>query len=173
MADQKTYLDQSQVELYDLYDLEANEKTPAMLLSAQVIRKGKWADTIRIEYPVIDNTWSLAGQKGQAPAYEEAGKKAFVRGGVYKHPTKGWTSHIIEMSPLEYIEACADMFKVSAEDLIETRLDDYDLNAVFNPLKGDIFYLAIDYKRNTQEGLHRAIWAMSNSMEEVPVIIIK
>jgi len=173
MAEQKTYLDQEQAELYDLYDLEANEKVPAMLLNAKHIKKGKWANVISIDYPLIDKTWTLAGKKGRTNYFEEAGKKAFVRNNVYKHPTKGWTSYIIEMSPLEYIEACADMFGTDIKDLIETRIGDYDLNQMFNPLVGNLFYLAIDYKRNTQEGLHRAIWAMSNEVSQVPVIVIK
>ena len=177
MASIKTYIDQNQAELYDIYDFEANEPVPQMLLEAKVIRQGKSVDVIQINYPVVDGTWTLEGRLGRALAYEEIGKKAFVRNGFYEHPVKGWESYIVLMSPLEYIEACAELFskneEVTVEDLIETRIDDYDFEEVFTKGQGQIFYLVIDYKRNTQEGLHRAIWALEKNLETVPVIVIK
>lgn len=175
--EQKKYVDQYQSELYDNYDLEAQEKTPQMLLDAEITKEGNRTNVVFIDYPIINGIWALDGKIGSAPAYEEVGKKAFVRNGLYKHPSKGWESYIIGMTPLEYIEACAEMFSkrsvITADELIETRVDDYDLDAVFGSHIGDIFYLVIDYRRNTQEGLHRAIWALQNSITEVPVIIIK
>lgn len=178
MAEQKTYLDQSQTELYDLYDLEANEKTPDMLLNANVIRAGKWSNVVEIDYPLIDGIWSLAGTKGSTSAYAEAGKKAFVRNGAYRHPVKNWSSHLLQMAPLEYIEACADIFSmtgrtIDVSDLIKQRMDDYAPQTVFNSLVGDLFYLVLDYKKKTQEGLHRAVWALLEELEDIPVIVIK
>lgn len=173
---QKKYIDQNQSELYDNYDLEANEKTPQMLLDAEVIKEGNRTDVIFIDYPTISGIWSLEGRAGQTAAYEEMGKKAFVRGGRYRHPAKKWESAIIGMSPLDYIKACAELFSergnVTVEDLIEERLENYDLDEVFGSLIGDIFYLVLDYTRNTQEGLHRAVWALQNEIDEVPVIVI-
>ena len=170
----KTYQDQENFELYDVYDLEANEEVPDMIQNADVLREG----VVNIDYPVINGIWSLEGEKGRTSFYGEAGKKAFVRDDYYFHPYKKWSSRIVYMTPLEYIEASADLFSnadrtVSPERLIRSRLDDYDLDEVFEPLKGDLFYLVLDERRKTQEGLHRAIWAMMNDDEVVPVIIIE
>lgn len=170
----KTYQDQENFELYDAYDLEANEEVPDMIQNADVLREG----VVDIDYPVVNGIWSLEGEKGRTSFYGEAGKKAFVRDGYYFHPYKKWSSRIVYMTPLEYIEASADLFSnadrtITPERLINSRLDDYDLDEVFGPLKGDLFYLVIDERRKTQEGLHRAIWAMMNDDEVVPVIIIE
>ena len=179
-----TYIDQTGVELYDNYDIKY-EETPRMLLEATVIRESGSGKVVRINYPIVNGIWNLSGRAGSAPAFEEAGKKAFVRQGRdYKHPTKGWGSLITKMTPTEYIEACADLFsqlrvmynqdrtKVTVEELIDTRYNDYDLNEVFDPVIGEIFYPMIDYHRNGQEGLHRAIWALMRDEESMPVIII-
>lgn len=172
----KKYIDQSQSELYDNYDLEAKEKTPQMLLDAEIVKEGSRTNLVYIDYPTISGIWSLEGRAGRTSAYEEMGKKAFVRGGFYKHPIKKWESAIIGMSPLDYIKACAEIFSkreiVTVEDLIEQRLESYDLDEVFNSLVGDIFYPVLDYTRNTQEGLHRAVWALQNEIDELPVIVI-
>jgi len=174
----KKYIDQNGTELYDAYDAEANEETPKMLSEAQVLIEGKYTDKVKIDYPVINNIWTLDGDKGSTPFYSEVGKKAFVRKGFYAHPFKGWSSLIVTMTPLEYIEEAARLFskkgqKVKAEDLISGRLEDYDLNEVFNPLKGDLFYPMIDRRYGSQEGLHRAVWAMMNEEESIPVVIIE
>lgn len=170
----KTYQDQEFYEIYDNYDLESGEEVPEMIQNARVIREG----VVDIDYPVVNGIWSLEGEKGRAPFYGEAGKKAFVRNDYYFHPYKKWSSRIVYMTPLEYIEAAADIFSnadrvITPEILIASRVDDYDLNKVFNPLKGDLFYLVLDERRGTQEGLHRAVWAMMNEDEVVPVIVIE
>lgn len=170
----KTYQDQENFELYDAYDLEANEEVPEMIQNADVIR----GNVVYIDYPVVNGTWSLEGEKGRTSFYGEAGKKAFVRNDYYFHPYKKWSSRIVYMTPLEYIEASAKVFsnlgrEINAEELIEDRFEDYDLESVFEKLRGDLFYLVIDERRNTQEGLHRAIWAMMNEEEVVPVIMIE
>ena len=175
---EKTYKDQAMYEVYDYYDLESGEPVPDFILSAEVLKENKYAVQVQIDYPVIDGIWNLNGSAGSCPAYTEAGKKAFVRDNYYDHPVKGWTSHVVVMSPLDYIEACAELFSrrgqgFTAEDLIENRLDDYDLDKVFKPLMGDLFYPTIDYNRQGQEGLHRAVWAMMNDIENIPVVIIE
>lgn len=174
----KTYQDQENFELYDAYDLEANEEVPDMIKNAEVVREGRRTDVIDIDYPVVNGIWSLEGEKGRTSFYGEAGKKAFVRNDYYFHPYKKWSSRIVYMTPLEYIEASAEVFSdaertITPERLIQSRIDDYDLDKVFEPLKGDLFYLVIDGRYKTQEGLHRAVWAMMNDDEVVPVIIIE
>jgi len=175
----KTYLDQEQVELYDNYDKESEETVPAMLEEARVIRDSKYVKVVDIDYPVVNGTWSLAGKKGRSSYHEDAGKKAFVRNDYYVHPYKGWTSRIVYMTPLEYIQESADIFsrtsdkEVTVDELVKDRISNYDLDAVFGPLKGNLFYLVLDKSRGNQEGLHRAVWAMMNDEEVVPVVIIE
>jgi hypothetical protein len=178
-----TYKDQSFTEIYDGYDLQ-HEPLPEVIGKATVTREQNNTRYVYINYQ-SDGIWNLDGIVGKASWYEEAGKKAFVRGGQYKHPTKGWTSEIVYMTAYDYIEACAKMFSarvfsgnekpVTAEKLIKMRLKDYDLEEVFSSAQGQIFYPVIDYKDKAQEGLHRAIWFMMSydANEEIPVIVIR
>lgn len=173
-----TYVDQKGVEIYDGYDLNSGEPIPVLIQEA--IDKGKEKrGVVTIDYPVVNGIWSLNGI-GRTPFDEEAGKKAFVRGGYYEHPAKEWRSQLEFMTPYEYIEACADLFTdrrrdgkiITPEILIEHRLGDYDVVEVFNKHVGNIFYPNIDYKFGGQEGLHRAIFAMMVNQEKIPVIVI-
>jgi hypothetical protein len=171
-----TYTDQEFVEIYDNYDLQESE-VPKMILEAPIIKERNLNRVVRIDY--LDNgVWDLNGSIGKAPFYEEAGKKAFVRGGKYKHPVKGWKSQISYMTAYEYIEMCARMFSrrggsATPESIIDQRLKDYDMEKVFGENEGDIFYPVIDFKGKGQEGLHRAVWFMMKYDEEpMPVIII-
>ena len=172
-----TYKDQDYTEIYDLYDLRA-EELPGLIAGANVMKEYNWTRQVYINYP-NDGIWNLDGRVGKASFYAEAGKKAFVRGGHYKHPVKNWQSSITYMTAYEYIEACAELFsrngkRVTPESLIENRLKDYDLDLVFGEQQGEIFYPVLDLEGRGQEGLHRAIWYMMSYDEEpMPVIIIE
>lgn len=175
--ERKTYEDQRMVELYDYYDLEAGEAVPKMLTEARLKKEGKRTVVVGLDYQV-KNGFSLNGKKGQTSFYEDAGKKAYVRGGYYKHPYKDYEVFIEMMEPIEYIELCAKMFSkrgehITALELVSGREKDYDLEEVFGNSEGDIFYPAINYISNGQEGIHRAMWAMDRGYKEIPVIIIK
>lgn len=174
-----TYKDQSFTEIYDSYDLK-HGPLPKLIEKATILKEKDNVRFVEIDYK-SDGTWNLDGLVGKASWYEEAGKKAFVRGGQYKHPTKGWTSEIVYMTAYAYIEACANIFSskdgtnITAEKLIKNRLKDYDLEKVFGIDEGQIFYPVLDYNGNGQEGLHRSIWFMMSygEDEEMPVIVIK
>lgn len=180
-----TYTDQSRTELYDVYDIRA-ERTPRILETAEVINESPSGKTVYIDYPIINGIWHLDSELGSCPNYMEAGKKAFVRNGTYYHPEKVLWVNIEMMEPYEYIKRCAKLFTnlrnmykndgkiVTPEELVESRLSDYDLNEVFNKHIGNIFYPVLDIRGRGQEGLHRAIWALMNyEKEDIPVIIIE
>jgi len=174
----RTYSDQDLIEVYDAYDLGAKEPIPQVVLDATVRKEGKTTNYINIDYPVVGQIFTLNGKHGSHFSYVEAGKKAFVRGGKYKHPYKGWKSKIVMMTPMEYIEECFKIFahnglkKANVEELIEYKESEYDLFKVFDPLVGDLNYPVLEYRRNSQEGLHRAIYAMRKKIDKIPVTII-
>jgi len=173
-----TYVDQDHIEVYDAYDLGAKEPVPKLLLDAHVRKQGKSAMYINIDYPTIGQIFNLNGKRGAHFTYVEAGKKAFVRGGKYKHPVKNWRSKIVMMTPMEYITECYNIFNrkgngpKSIEDLIAHKEREYNLFKVFDPLVGDLNYLVLEYKNNSQEGLHRAIYALRKNIDKVPVVVI-
>ena len=177
-TEQYTYSDQDYIEVYDAYDLGAKEPVPQIILDSNVRKVGRSTKYVDINYPVVSQIFNLNGKKGAHFSYVEAGKKAYVRGGRYSHPVKGWRSKIVMMTPMEYIEECFKIFKrlgstrLDVEDLIRTKESDYDLFKVFDPLVGDLNYLVLEYRRNAQEGLHRAIYAMRKNIDKVPVIVI-
>jgi hypothetical protein len=173
------YKDQSYTEIYDRYDLYSGEPVPTMILNARVLNeKEKYGSRIvHIDYP-DDGYFTLNGRIGNAHNYEEAGKKAFVRGGFYAHPEKGWQCRLVEMDPYDYVDLCAQMFSerfdkaiILPEELIQKRLKDYDLEEVFG--MGGIFPPGIDFFHKGQEGLHRAIYAITVDIPVIPVIIIE
>lgn len=179
MADKpyRTYVDQNYTEIYDTYDLRSGNPVPQMILDAEDSGDelhGK--DVVHIDYPVIDHTWSLNGSVGRASWYEEVGKKAFIHGGEYVHPEKDYTVRIVMMEPEEYINKCVENFnrfgaEVTFDHIVEDRMRDYNLDEVFGPSVGHIFYPVLEINGG-QEGLHRAIWAMREGYEEIPVIVI-
>ena len=172
-----TYKDQTYTQIYDIYDLR-HGPLPELIEAAEIIREKDGTRYVEVDYP-NDGIFALNGSVGKASFYEEAGKKAYLHGGLYRHPEKNWSSEIVDMTAYEYIEACAKLFSkrgklVTPESLIKERLKNYDLDEVFGVSQGDIFYPVLDIKGNGQEGLHRAIWFMMSYDEEpMPVIIIK
>lgn len=170
------YQDQDYVEIYDVYDNNNDVPVPDIIKNAEVIDKRDRSAIVKIDYPIVDGMWSLQSNLGSASMYEEWGKKAYIHGGKYVHPEKGFTVEIREMSPYEYLEECVEMFRVindadiSVDQLIQSRRLDYDLEQVFG---GPVFmfYPLIDY-RGGQEGIHRAIYAMDNDIGTMPVIVV-
>lgn len=173
-----TYMDQDYIELYDAYDLGAKEPVPQIVLDSNVRKVGRSTKYVDVNYPVVSQIFTLDGKKGAHFNYIEAGKKAYVRGGKYKHPVKGWRSKIVMMTPMEYIEECYNIFKRrgsslnSVDELIDAKEREYDLFKVFDPLAGDLNYLVLEYNKKAQEGLHRAIYALRKNIDKVPVVVI-
>jgi hypothetical protein len=174
-----TYEDQAYVEIFDSYDYNSGEPVPSTIRNARQMNRGPFGsgDRVFIEYPIVRGLWSLSGKIGNTPFDEEAGKKAFVREGMYKHPTKGWYSGIVMMSPRDYVRATAEMFNarglnITPEEVIKRRRVNYDFKAKFSGEHGNLFYPVLDYRTNQQEGLHRVIYAMDLGETRIPVIVI-
>lgn len=172
------YKDQNGFELYDHYDQEANEAVPEMILNAPVIRESNdgRSSTVRIDYPVVSG-FTLASTYDGANV-TELGRKAFVRGGKYKHPYKGTEVVIEEMSPTKYLIRAHMLLqsvgsKLNFEEMIEFKLEGYDLNEKISPYEGKMFYPYINYANRNQEGIHRALWAEEKRFSTIPVIIIR
>jgi hypothetical protein len=176
-----TYIDQDNTELYDNYDrFHGDSPVPQMLLDAEVVAQDKYNQIkVFIDYPIEGSIFCLGGDVGRSTVDAEAGKKAFVHKGRYNHPVKDWSSSISYWHPLTYIEECLLLFQrkgatvKTIEELIESRVVDYDLEEVFGPLEGELFYPVIDYIHEDQEGLHRAVYALIKDIDLIPVIIIK
>lgn len=173
----RTYSDQFYFELYDYYDLESGEPVPDKIKNLPPMNTSL-GTIVKIDYPIINNIFTLAGRKGLHDKYVEAGKKAFVRNGNYTHPVKNWKSSIEEWSPMKYVEECLKILQYrgagfkSPEELIEFKSKYYDFN-ILASFAGNLNYPAIDYRDNQQEGLHRAIFAMNEGLNSIPVIVIK
>lgn len=175
-----TYKDQDGTEIYDLYDMRHHEQLPLIIEDSEIIdNSDPYRLQVFIDYPTVSGMFSLAGDIGRSYFDAEAGKKAFVRNNIYRHPEKGWSSRITLWHPLTYIEECLLSFQrrgsnvKTVEELIESRVVDYDLEGVFKPLEGQIFYPSIDYRDDSQEGLHRAVYALMKGIDYIPVIVIK
>ena len=177
MKSEWKYKDQRGTEIYDHYDWMEEEPVPEIIANAKVIREDGKTRQVRINYPIYKNTFTLNGGIGYNSAFGEDGKKAFVRGGKYTHPDKGFTVEIVEMAPIEYVESCREMFnsrskhEQTLEELIDSRTD-YDVTS-FDRVTGNIFPPVIDWKRKDQEGLHRAIYADKKGLNKIPVVVIR
>lgn len=172
------YKDQLASELYDWYDYDANEPTPEPLLQAKVLREIDEVKTIQMDYPLKGNEFSLNGEIGYLEWYAGYAKKAWIRGGEYRHPKKGFVTYIKYMHPNDYVRRCTALFnkdrpadkKFTMSDVIENR-EYYDV-MVFDQHKGNIFPPMINYREGGQEGLHRAMYAEKKGIQLIPVIII-
>ena len=170
------YKDQNGYEIYDWYDLESKEPVPAMIDDAEIISSNDNSTKFRIDYPVI-NCFTLASTYDGVIVTEQA-RKAFVRGGYYKHPIKRYLIELTTMDPTTYLARAHSLLKsrgskLSFEELIAFKMDGYDLDTKIAPYKGQMFYPYLNYKDQNQEGIHRALWAIKEGYNEIPVIIIK
>lgn len=91
----------------------------------------------------------------------------------YLETHKGITGFITEMSPIEYLERCADLFNSTVESMIfstENHLIYKYVEMMKNGAKFDLPWL--DYVNRGQEGRHRAQAAFLSGIETIPVLII-
>lgn len=81
---------------------------------------------------------------------------------------------IAEMSPKEYIQRCAhQIFHTSVEKTILGRATDSINRYAKEMREGTDYYMpSLDFNREAQEGLHRAMAAMINGYEKMPVMIV-
>jgi len=92
-------------------------------------------------------------------------------GNIYREDKK----NLYTMSPDAYIAKSAFILDMSVDQVINTRLNDktsyrYIEEAAKN---GTLTIPLLDYKRKSQDGLHRAMWAKSIGMKQIPVFIFK
>lgn len=172
------YRDQDGFEIYDWYDFEAKEEVPKIILDAPVLRENteRKIKTVDIDYPVIGGFTLASTYDGVS--ITEMGRKAFVRGERYKHPIKNYNVEIVEMAPTEYLGKAHAVLvrngsKFNFEELIDYKLDNYDLDVSIAPYAGKMFYPYLDYQRMSQEGIHRAVWAERENISRIPVIIVR
>lgn len=97
----------------------------------------------------------------------------------YYEEEKNIVFDIVNMTPEEYIERCIELFKdrgmeSTIKDVIQER-QDKSLERLKDRLqKNELINIPyIDYKSETQEGLHRAIACYELGIQNIPVMIIK
>jgi len=167
------YRDQDNIIIYSLYDESIGLAVPSIIQLAQVINQTDVYTMVQINYPVIDGIWTLAGTIGDPDNdWKMLGRKAYVFDGRYSTEHGEIIATIETWDALEYLQESADQFRTDVTEMVDKWSSQYDLEAVFTPVKGNIFIPVICNNTSTQEGLHRTIWALNNDIDEIPVIVI-
>lgn len=83
--------------------------------------------------------------------------------------------HVYTMSPEHYIKLAADILNMSFSHVVNTRLKDHKSYAYISEAakNGTLTIPVLDYINNTQDGLHRAMWALENGYKLIPVLIYR
>jgi hypothetical protein len=90
----------------------------------------------------------------------------------YYKKAKGLVGKVVEMSPSEYIQKAADIFKSPVNEVIRSRSPSL-ISKYARELKTDEFPMPVlDYAVETQEGLHRALAAMEANIKKMSVLIV-
>lgn len=91
----------------------------------------------------------------------------------YLRNTKHKEGYIAEMSPVEYLECCADIFDSTLESQIySTKRNNIEKYAA-KMKQGTKFYMPVlNYADKTQEGRHRAQAAYLAGIKSIPVLIV-
>ena len=88
---------------------------------------------------------------------------------------KGLLSHLLHMSPMEYVSKVAQSKSITKEVMLGNR-DPAKISEYANLMKDGVKFpiLTLDYSsgRLSQEGLHRAFAAQEADIKEVPVLIV-
>ena len=92
---------------------------------------------------------------------------------TYMENEKGLTGYIAAMSPIEYLERCANIYNSTFEaQVVLNDMDNVDKYAKMMQ-QGTKFNLPVlDYANKTQEGRHRAQAAYECNIEKIPVLIV-
>lgn len=87
-----------------------------------------------------------------------------------KMPVKG---NLYTMTPDTYINESAKILGMSYQDVINTRLRDHKSYSYISMAaeKGKLTIPVLDYINQSQDGLHRAMWAKQNGFKHIPVLI--
>lgn len=91
-----------------------------------------------------------------------------------KEAVKSGEAQLVEMSPREYLERCAiQVFGESVEDSVKGISPENSSMYADKMKEGTKFEVPyLDLKGKEQEGRHRAVAAMINGIEKIPVIVI-
>ena len=91
----------------------------------------------------------------------------------YLETRKGITAFITEMSPIEYLERCADLFDSTVESMIFSTDNDLIYKYAEMMKSGVKFHMPwLNYVDAGQEGRHRAQAAFLAGIKTMPVLII-
>jgi len=92
-------------------------------------------------------------------------------GNIYREDKE----HLYTMSPDAYIAKAALILNMSIDQVINTRLKDKTSYRYIEEAAkmGKLTIPLLDYQRKNQDGLHRAMWAKSIGMKQIPVFIYK
>lgn len=79
------------------------------------------------------------------------------------------------ISPDAYIAKCAIILDMSVHQITKTRLNDKSSYRYIEQAAGHgtLTIPILDYETNNQDGLHRAMWAKTKGMKQIPVFILK
>lgn len=79
------------------------------------------------------------------------------------------------LTPDQYIEKSAEILNMSFDQVVKTRLRDHRSYVYIERAakQGKLTIPVLDYVRNNQNGLHRAMWAKEQGFKKIPVLIIK
>ena len=89
---------------------------------------------------------------------------------------KNVQSEVIQMSPDEYIQKCAEAMNVTTESLVSERQDKSLRQLIYALHRNEtIFMPYLHYTKEgfAQEGLHRALAAKECNIQEIPVLVVK
>lgn len=92
---------------------------------------------------------------------------------AYMRKHKHLDGYIASMSPVDYLEGCADIFNSTLEvQIYSTQRDNIEKYAKMMRNGTKFNMPVLNYAQNTQEGRHRAQAAYMNGIKEIPVLII-
>lgn len=82
-------------------------------------------------------------------------------------------NHLYTMTPDTYILKAAEILGMSYSEVINTRLKDHHSYSYIEEAaqKGSLTIPILDYDTNSQDGLHRAMWAKEKGFKHIPVLI--
>lgn len=83
--------------------------------------------------------------------------------------------YLYSMSPTAYIRMAAEILGMTYDQVVKTRLKDHTSYAYIERAaeQGKLTIPVLDYVNNTQDGLHRAMWAKEKGFKGIPVLIYR
>lgn len=90
-----------------------------------------------------------------------------------KYIDKADKIYLYTMTPDTYIIKAAKILGMTYEQVINTRLKDHHSYLYIGKAakNGSLTIPVLDYNNNTQDGLHRAMWAKEVGLKQIPVFV--